>query len=359
MWAAVASLFVVRLVWAIFEALAEGESRIAPRVIDEVTGTATAVPLVLLVAWWAVRQRHGFVLPLRGWLLAAAAFVVLSAAHTTLIVLARAALYPMAGLPPYRVDLSLPRYLYEGATNLVNTVAIAAVFTAARAIEARRRREREADAAQRALLEAELRTLRQRLEPHFLFNALNTIAATMHEDVAAADAQVVHLGALLRAALQHADVPLVPLETELALFEHYLALVRARFEDRLTVHVHVAPDVRTLLVPSLLLQPLVENAVRHGGVETRGTGVIAVEAQRVGDRLLLVVRDDGAGPPEGVDIMAAGTGLSATAHRLRLHYGPAHALRTSHDADGFAVRIELPITPSVAAESTTRPAPRV
>ncbi|MCU0635386.1 MAG: histidine kinase [Gemmatimonadaceae bacterium] len=341
-WITAGVLFVVRLTWAVFKDVAEGEPRVGSRLLDEITGTAWALPIIFGIARWASmlgRESRSWRASVGALLVA---FPVVSALHTLAIVLTRAFLSPRLGLGAYSLDLSLARFVYEGATNLVNLTAVAGAFATAVVVDERRVRERQMAAARRALLDAELRTLRLRLEPHFLFNALNTISATMYQDVAAADAQLGHLSALLRAALQAADRPEVTLEEELALLEHYIALVQARFETRLTIRREIAPSARSCVVPSLLLQPLVENAVRHGGLETRGTAVITIRAALANDRLRLMVHDDGPGLAPGRSALDSGTGLSATVQRLALLYGSAQTLSAGSAADGFAVSIDLP-----------------
>ncbi|HEV3077081.1 MAG TPA: ATP-binding protein, partial [Thermoanaerobaculia bacterium] len=145
----------------------------------------------------------------------------------------------------------------------------------------------------------------------------------------------------------------VPLGEELALLDRYLAIQRARFGDRLAVSIQVEPGADSLLVPSLLLQPLVENAIRHGNAERAGRGAIAVRAHREDGRLVLEVEDDGPGAAGGGPVLAGnrgaagvavrGIGLSATAERLQLLYGDAQTFSAGTGrAGGFLVRAALP-----------------
>ncbi|MBI3791387.1 MAG: histidine kinase [Gemmatimonadetes bacterium] len=337
-----ALLFAIRLTWALAYELAEGRAVLGPRVFDEVTGVAIGLLPVGLFVVLVVRLRLGA----RDWRLTAlvlgGTFVPVSVAHTWLLVRARAWLGPAFGFTQYGVDVPASRYVYEGATDLVHMIAFVAVFAAAEAIRAQRARDRRAATLERSLLEADLRALRLRLEPHFLFNALNTISATMYADVATADAQLAHLASLLRGALRTSGTQEVPLDEELELLGHYLALVRARFEDRLEVALDVDPAARRCLVPSLLLQPLVENAVRHGALERSGRGRIAVRVTRDDEGLAVRVFDDGPGLAPGRDPLDTGTGLSATVQRLRLLHGPAQRVTIGNVEGGFAVEVRLP-----------------
>lgn len=187
---------------------------------------------------------------------------------------------------------------------------------------------------------AQLLQLAQQIEPHFLFNALNTIAATVHEDADRADALITRLAALLRAATDLARHPMATLDEELALLEAYAAIMLERFGERVQLDWAIAPDTRGCRVPTLALQPLLENAFRHG-VERRGGPVrLRVSARRDGDRLRLVVSDDaGELPPEATD----GVGLSNLRQRLAAAYGPAATLRLQpRDGGGVESTLELP-----------------
>jgi two-component system LytT family sensor kinase len=194
------------------------------------------------------------------------------------------------------------------------------------------------------LAQAQLHLLRSQLRPHFLFNTLHAVSALMHRDVKAADRMVGQLSELLRASLERDGRQEVPLSEELDLLAPYLDIERTRFSDRLQVEVDVAPDARDALVPPLLLQPLVENAIRHGIAPRRGPGRVWVRAARFGERLSVEVRDDGLGPPAaGLEGLREGIGLGSTRARLEKLYGAAQALTLAANApQGFAVSVSLP-----------------
>jgi LytS/YehU family sensor histidine kinase len=165
----------------------------------------------------------------------------------------------------------------------------------------------------------------------------------MYDDPVAADTMVARLSELLRRALDTAERQEVPLGVELDLLDHYLALLEARFGDEFVCTREVEPAAAAAMVPSLLLQPLVENAVRHGSLARSGRGRVAVRIGRDGNRLVVRVDDDGPGVPAGRDVLNEGTGLGATAERLRLLYGDAHALEAGNrDGGGFRVSVRLP-----------------
>lgn len=287
------------------------------------------VPITVLALWLAERfpvdrdqwRRH---LPVHA---AATIGVVLAKAAVV------AALNPWIGwyarLPPVH-DLLL--------TAVANNVFLFALMSGVGHAVFFARRSREKDEAR---ARAELALLRAQIQPHFLFNALNTVAALVHEDPHRAERMVARLSTLLRHALDSAGDEEVPLVEELRLARLYLEIEEARFEDRLRVRWSVSPEAYDARVPHLLLQPLVENAVRHGIAPRAGPGTVEVEAARVGGELHLAVRDDGAGAPAGA--AGTGVGLGNTRARLARLYGARHSMALeAPPGGGFAVRIRLP-----------------
>lgn len=197
-----AGVFLVRLVYYVFNDVAEGGQRVPNRIFEEVTGILTALPLVWL-ALVAVERRRLLAAPWRRvvpWV--AALFVGFSLLHTTLMIAVRAALAPLVGLGDYRETALAARYTYELANEVLPFAVFATALALAEYAYRLRERERREAALERSLLEAELRSLRLQLQPHFLFNALNTISSTMYDDVAAADALLGRLAELLRASLR-------------------------------------------------------------------------------------------------------------------------------------------------------------
>jgi two-component system, LytTR family, sensor kinase len=203
------------------------------------------------------------------------------------------------------------------------------------------RRERRTMQLEAQLSEARLEALRTQLRPHFMFNALNTVSALMHEDVAVADRVLLRLSALLRASLEGGDTAEVSLREELSLVEAHLAIEQARYEDRLSFRLSVGPELLDARVPRLLLQPLVENAVEHGVAPRRGPGTIEIAASRQGEFLCLSVIDDGPGLAENA---TDGIGLSNTRGRLALLYAGRHRFELLRsEAGGLHVKLTLPL----------------
>jgi two-component system, LytTR family, sensor kinase len=192
------------------------------------------------------------------------------------------------------------------------------------------------------LAEARLQALLRQLKPHFLFNTLNGIASLMHRDVDAADRMLVRLGELLRITMHQPGQALTRLRDELAFLEKYLEIERIRFGDRLAVEIVAPADTLEIEVPSLVLQPLVENAIRHGIEPQVRPGQLRIEARREGDGLVLLVRDNGDGQPPG-GFTREGIGLANTRQRLRELYGDRHRFElANHPEGGLQVRLFLP-----------------
>ncbi len=199
---------------------------------------------------------------------------------------------------------------------------------------------------------AQLAALRAQINPHFLFNSLNSIAQLIHVDPEKAEACVERLADLFRYVLRRAEKDFVPLADELEMAQAYLDIERARFGDRLRVETHIDPSSLRQLIPNFVLQPLVENAVKHGVSLKRGTGTIRIDA-RVGDGLLtLAVVDDGLGmaPPALAGVYERGVGLRNLRDRLVHLYGPSHLPEiVSVPGEGTQVRLRLPVRPVEAA----------
>lgn len=209
--------------------------------------------------------------------------------------------------------------------------------------EYRKRRARELRAAQLTaqLSEARLRHLTAQIEPHFLFNSLNAISNRMHEDVGAADRMISQLGDLLRAAYQADHEVIVPLQRELGWLRSYAAMMGERFRGQLTFDIDIEPGLELLKVPRLLLQPIVENALRHG--LTEGHGRVRVVVRRDGALLKYTVSDDGPGFPD-TPIMR-GTGISNISRRLELLFPGEHMLKfATRQPLGAEVTVSFPVT---------------
>jgi len=197
---------------------------------------------------------------------------------------------------------------------------------------------------QTRLAEARLQALQRQLHPHFLFNTLHTISALMHRDIDAADSMLARLSDLLRLTLDRVGSQMVPLKDELDFINKYLEIERTRFGDRLHTTFVIEPDALSASVPNFLLQPLVENALRHGIGPKVGGGRVEIRAHHNGEWLQLVVQDDGYGvPPDRLDAFNTGVGLRNTRSRLEHLYPGNHTFEfQTPTGGGLAVTIVLP-----------------
>lgn len=210
----------------------------------------------------------------------------------------------------------------------------------------REARERELRASQleTRLAQAQLDALRMQLHPHFLFNTLNSISVLMAEDVKAARRMLIGLSDLLRASLENGGTQEVSLKEELEFLKNYLEIERTRFHDRLTIRLDVDPAALSARVPNLILQPLVENAIRHGIAPRASAGLVEIRAQRENGMVQLQVRDNGPGLSSSApEKLSDGIGLSNTRARLEQLYGASHRFEISGaDGGGFVVTIIIP-----------------
>ena len=207
--------------------------------------------------------------------------------------------------------------------------------------------ERQTIAAQleTQLSHAELENLKSQLHPHFLFNSLHTIGVLMQEDVDAASRLLVCLGDLLRMALERRENE-ITLQSELEFVSKYLEIEQTRFHDRLKVHMDVPADLLAVYVPSLALQPLVENAIKHGISVDSAAGRLEIAAQLHNGRVRLCIRDDGPGPAPG-SRLRFGVGLTNVKSRLKQLYGDESSLElTGGDGRGCEAIITIPLRSS-------------
>lgn len=229
---------------------------------------------------------------------------------------------------------------FEWQRDVITYVIVLVGVVAFREHRRRRARELRASQLQAELSEARLHHLTAQIEPHFLFNSLNAISNRMHEDVAAADRMISQLSDLLRAAYQGDHEVIVPLEQELGWLRSYAAMMGERFRGQLIFDIDIEPGLEMLKVPRLLLQPIVENALRHGLSE--GHGRVRVDVRRDGSRVRYTVSDDGAGFPDTP--MTRGTGISNISRRLELLFPGDHALEFGTcQPRGAQVTVSFPV----------------
>ncbi|MFY0534264.1 sensor histidine kinase [Nannocystis pusilla] len=236
----------------------------------------------------------------------------------------------------------------------IAVVVSVTLFVTAAALERihdrRRALERREEELRREALHAQLSALQARTNPHFLFNALNTVASLIEDDPALAEQAVERLAGLFRYSLDGSRTLEVPLRDELAAVRDYVEVERLRFGERLRVEFAVDPATESLLVPPLVLQPLVENAVGHGVAASRAGATVRIVAARVDGALELRVEDDAARPAAPrTSRPGSGTALADLRERLRLAYGAAAGLEAGPGVSGgFSARLRLPVAPARA-----------
>lgn len=221
------------------------------------------------------------------------------------------------------------------------------------AVQSAERLARRALEAELAARQAELEALRAQLDPHFLFNTLNSISSLATTEPAAAREMCVRLASFLRMTLRAGDSGPIPLREEIALARDYLAVEQVRFGSRLRVQVELADDAAAMPVPPLLLQPLVENAVTHGVAQTLAGGTVRIEGRRSGDRLILAVENpcDEDGPAQP----GLGVGLANVRRRLAAAFGEQAHLSARQAGGRYRVECSLPAAPARATETGALP----
>ena len=321
-----------------------GRGNFRAHLIEEMAAAYAAALLFPLVLKFARRYRPDR----RNWprrlplhLLALTAF---SIAHTTLNGLLRFLFFPMAGLGSYNFGVLSLRY----GTEFANVALFYCLFVTIIYLFDHYRRALDRDLRttqlEARLAEAQLEALRLQLQPHFLFNDLNTISSVIYEDVQLADRMIAQLSDLLRLTLRNPPSQEVTLKEELDLLDRYLEIMRSRFEERLIVNLFVEPGTQEALVPQLILQPLVENSIKHAADPSSGAVTIDLCAKRENGSLLLEISDQGPGMDSNQHpILPEGVGLSNTAERLSHLYGEAQSLTFANvDRGGLIVRVQFP-----------------
>lgn len=207
-----------------------------------------------------------------------------------------------------------------------------------------RKGELKASQLRAQLAQSQLEALKMQLQPHFLFNTLHSISALLNQDISAARSMIARLGDFLRLTLENTGTQEVTLQQEMEFLDRYLEIERIRFQDRLTTFVQVDPEVLDVRVPNLILQPIVENAMRHA-IANRNRGRIEIIAGANNGMLRIQVKDNGPGlraVPALGNQSRHGVGLANTKARLDGLYGSAHRLELANEPGGFVVTLEIP-----------------
>jgi two-component system LytT family sensor kinase len=327
------------------------------RLLEESTGVYSVfllLPFVFLFARYYLFDCAGWVRRI-AWHISGA--IVFSFLHTTLMALSRQILAAPLGLGRYDYGIMTYRYPMEFSNDFMWYTVIVLAYYAFERFRLAQAEKLAAAELQAKLAQAQLENLRLQLQPHFLFNTLNTISAVMYEDVRAADAMVTQLSDLLRLTLQASGAHEIPLVEELEITRLYLDLMQKRFENKLRVTYAIDPSLNNSLVPQLILQPLLENSLRHGMKSGAAAMELSIAAHRENGSLILQVSDTGAGlgemDPSGV--FGRGLGLSNIRDRLAQLYGEGQQFSIANRPTGGAeatlrVPFHLSSQPSQAAE---------
>lgn len=299
--------------------------------LEELTGSYAAWALVPIIVWITRRYPLDTGAWLRNLPPHLLTLVFFAIAHTSLMWGSRVVLFPLFGLGPYDYGNMNTRYFMEFPGQVLNYLIAASITI----LYDRQVRSTELE---RSLARAQLHNLRLQLQPHFLFNTLNTISSVMYEDVHVADRMIARLSDLLRMSLEQGGAQEVTIERELEFLRLYVETMKARFEERLSVRVEMDADAQGALVPPLLLQPLVENSIRHGAHPISSTVDVLVSARRANGTLRLQVRDHGPGLACAKEsALRNGIGLSNTAERLERLYGQPGTIGLENAPDGGLV----------------------
>ena len=328
--------------------------------------------LVLNLAYWYVpagltslifRVAHRFPIDATGWVRALAAHavaaIVFSIIHLVGMLGVRALLWPgrmflSSGSWTASVQRSYLMNLDWALMTYSTIVGLSYALGYYRESQARAVRAAHLEAR---LAEARLKTLEAELHPHFLFNTLHAISTLVHTQPDSADRMISRLSDLLRITFSRSGAACVPLHEELAFLQKYLEIEQTRFQDRLTVEYAIDPGTLDAEVPRLILQPLVENAIKHGVAPRTGPGTVSIASRHDGSQLFLTVRDNGVGLSGAARArLDEGVGLSNTRTRLDCLYGAAHALDFIESGQGLTVEMRLPFhrVSSGSDETATR-----
>jgi len=315
-----------------------------PRFIEEMTGSYTVLALLPGVRFVVRRfppSRRAWVPALAAGLAGAAVYTV---AHTTLMALSRALVFPLAGLGAYDYGIMVYRYPMEAAKDVMYYALIYGTISSLGRLERGRAAELAAADLQTKLAQATLENLRLQLHPHFLFNTLNAISAVMYEDVAKADAMLAKLSDFLRVVLESGGPAPVALAEEIAVEQMYVDIMRTRLERQLSLTVRIADDAHAIHIPLLLLQPLLENSIRHGLAADGRMLEIDVGVRRDNGSALVEVSDNGIGYRPGE---RRGHGLRNVESRLRQTFGAGASFSIGMRAGGGThVALSYPLPPS-------------
>lgn len=311
-----------------------------PHFIEEMTGALTVLLLIPAVRWVSRRYPISRTTWPSAVPLAILAMALYTVAHTTLMLLTRSVVFPLVGLGPYDYGIMVYRYPMEAAKDVLAFSIIYGTILVFGRLDRGRAAELAAADLRTKLAQAQLENLRLQLHPHFLFNTLNAISAVMYEDVRKADEMIAKLSDFLRIVLESGGVEHVTLVEEVRVEHMYVDIMRTRLERPLRLDVRIAPSARDARIPFMLLQPLLENSIRHGLPGGRGNLDIAIGAEIECGQLVIEIVDNGAGYVAGGP---HGHGLRNVESRLRQTFGPQSSFAIAAAPDGGTrVRLSYP-----------------
>lgn len=322
--------------------VAGGRSADLLRVLfEEMSGAWAAALLVPLMVWLARR----FPVRTRAWpkhlLIHAGCAFAVGAAHTALAALLRTLLVALPGFSDQSYVPDLQRVLLSLPNQLIVYALVIAITHQIDRYRAARNRELEAERLRASLTEAQLEALRRQLEPHFLFTTLNAVSELIYSRPSAAEEMIRRLSALMKHAFAPAREHEASLAEELRVLDLYLDIMRLRFAERLFVQIDVPEALRHLRVPRLLLQPLLDSALRRSDDPAQTLVAVKLIAREIDGRLRLKVVDQSTQVAEP----EADVGLANAAERIRRLYGEAYGLRRRSEPEGSAIEVDLPLLP--------------
>jgi signal transduction histidine kinase len=315
--------------------------------------------LTRIIFWVSARFRLDAARWLRALAIHGVSALVFSMIHGASMMAVRSALWPELRKLPFErwTSYAQSNYLDNLDWALMTYAAIVGLSYALGYYRESQARALKAANLEASLMEARLKTLEAELHPHFLFNTLHAISTLVHTDPESADRMISRLSDLLRLTFDRSGATEVTLKEELEFLQKYLQIEQIRFQDRLSVKFDIDPETLDAEVPRLILQPLVENAIKHGISPRSGHGLVEVSAKRTDNTMWIEVRDDGVGlSTKARARFNDGVGLSNTRARLECLYGDSHRLEFAEADGGLAVRILIPLhrTPMGGMEASAQ-----
>ena len=311
--------------------------------IMETTGAYTSFLLVPIAVWFirkvpVKRNNLRTRIPIHLF-----ATMVFGASHTMMMYVSRLLIFWLANLGTYDYGRILIRFPMEYTHQFFTYWIIFGIVLFFKFVRERQEEKINASRLMEQLTKARLQALQMQIHPHFLFNTLNMISSTMYDDIKAADKMMANLSDLLRITLNSASSREHTLEKEMEIIRFYIEIMRARFQDKLTVRLNMGNDTLKALVPAFLLQPLVENSIKFS-MESLKQADVEISSKKENDRLLIMIQDNGPGMAGDRDqVMKKGVGLSNTVERLEGLYGADHTFLLENLTNGgLQVTIDIP-----------------